>query len=736
MDFYQAVVRDRGREIINTWIEEAEKPDICCDVGEVLSAKLAEALRKVGIHRLFRYQYDAISSIKSGRDTVIVAGTGMGKTEAFLAPILESSLESSDSALILYPTKALARDQYVRIRKLADALGVRTMVYDGDTPQRERRLLYNTPPEIVVSNPDMVNQALIHVAKFREVLKRTKYLVLDDFHVYSGVFGSHMYYLVRRMKRFAKLTFVATSATVGNPYEFSQSLFGRGANVVLGPLGRRGKVIHMLVKPKFRPKWAEAARLASLCIEHGFKCLVFTDSHRFSEMIYRALYSYRNRAAVHRGGLSAEHRKSVEQAFKRGDIDVVIATPTLELGIDIGDVDVAVLASIPPSFNRYLQRVGRVGRRGQVGYVVQILGDDPISQYYANYPGEFFTRSPEPIGLEIENEEVTSLHLLAAAAESPLRISELTPFERSIAAKLVGESLIERSGFLKITPIGRAQLELLNMRGTPHVVKIKSGDRVIGHRELPMALSELHPGAVYMHGGETYRSKSLDLEKKIAIVEREELGHLVTYPLQYMDPQLVSVEEEGAVDGVYYQFGKLKITITTHGYVVRQFATNEMVGKHEIDPLQYTFMTKGVVMYLPPIRFSPNDREDWEARAKGYHATEHVLIAATEIAIGASKTDLGGVSYPDGVVVIYDSHIGGNGTSRLMLRNFRRVSEVALKIVKSCNCVDGCPKCVYSPYCGNNNEMLSRRNAVRILEHLKKSKAPRVGEFPTGRGFA
>lgn len=729
---------DPGREVVYVKTDEAEVVEPCCDVSQVFRAEVAEAFRALGIKALFRHQYDAVQSIRAGRDTVIVAGTGMGKTEAFLAPILEDSVESLGGpvALVLYPTKALARDQLGRFRRLADKLGVRVMVYDGDTPQRERRILYEMPPHVIISNADMTNQALMHVAKFRELVRRVRYLVLDDFHVYSGVFGSHMYYLLRRLRRFRRPLYVATSATVGNPAEFAQALFhSERVNVVWGPLGRRGKLIQALVRPRFRSKWAEAARLSALCIEQGFKCLVFTDSHKYSEIIYRALKmaGRGERVAVHRAGIDPEERRAVEDAFKRGEIDVVISTPTLELGVDIGDVDAAVLASIPPSYNRYLQRVGRLGRRGQTGYVIQILGNDPISQYYRNYPHEFFSRSPEPLGFERENEDVASLHMLAAAADMPLRADELNPFERVVAERLLAGGRLRRVGrFLRLTPEGRELLSSLSLRGSPHVVKIKTTEgRVIGERELPLALYELHPEAIYMHGGRTYVSKELDLTKRVAVVEPTDAEDLMTQALEDMEPEVVEVYDEGAVEGVPYQFGRLRIKITVYGYALKRFTTEETLGEYTIEPLSYEFETKGAVFFMPHVRFSTNEAVDWEARAKGYHATEHVLISAAEIALGASKTDLGGISYPDGVIVIYDSHVGGNGTTRLLINNFRRVAEVALKIVKGCDCVDGCPKCVYSPYCGNNNKMLSRRNAVRILQTvLNKEGVPLLREIP------
>jgi Distinct helicase family with a unique C-terminal domain including a metal-binding cysteine cluster len=737
VDFLSRVLGDPRREIVYVKTDAPEPPDFCCDVGAALRAEVADALRRAGVERLYPFQFDAIRSIRSGRDTVIIAGTGLGKTEAFLAPILEDSLDTfrTPVAVIMYPTKALARDQLGRIRALADRLGVRAMVYDGDTSPRERRILYQSPPHILVTNPDMVSQALMYVSKFRQLASRSRYVVLDDFHVYNGVLGSHMFYLLRRLERFVKPQFVATSATLGNPAEFAELLLGRKANVVQGPRGRRGELVQVLVRPRFRSKWAEAADLAKACIEEGLKCLVFTDSHRYSEMIYRSLKleGYGEDAAVHRAGLGAEERSWVEEAFKRGEINVVVATPTLELGVDIGDVDVAVLASVPPTFNRYLQRVGRVGRRGQTGYVVQILGNDPISSYYRNYPDEFFARSPEPLGLERENEDVASLHMLAMAVDRPLREEELSPYQIRLLEALASAGYLEKRGrFYLISKAGREKLSDLSLRGSPHAVKIKTADGgLLGHRELPLALYELHPEAIYAHGGSTYIVKSLDLSRKVAVVEPTDAEDLTTQALEDMEPHMEEVLEEGRAEGILYQYGRLRIKISVYGYALKRFTTDETLGEYQIEPVSYEFRTKGAVFYMPHVRFSPNDAVDWEARAKGYHATEHVLISAAEIALGASKTDLGGISYPDGAVVIYDSHVGGNGTTKLLLGNFRKVAEVAFKIVDRCDCADGCPKCVYSPYCGNNNKMLSRRNAAEILRRILRGEgAPAVGEIP------
>jgi len=704
-------------------------------VDAAVKREIAEALKSLGITELYQYQYDAIQSLRAGKHTVIVAGTGMGKTEAFLIPILEQAMEAKPpTAIVIYPTKALARDQMWRIRRLADRLGIRAMVYDGDTPQRERRIMYENPPHIIVTNPDMVSQALMWVPKFRELVKRVRFLVLDDFHVYSGVFGTHMYMLLRRIKRFTTPTFAATSATIGNPGEFGEALFGERTNVVIGPTGRRGKIIHMLIHPRTRPKWVEAATLAKNCVETGTKCIVFADSHRIVELVYRALKMWGvNHVAVHRAGLSAEERRSVEEGFRRGEYLVVLATPTLELGIDIGDIDAAILATMPPTYSRYLQRIGRVGRRGRTGLVVQILGNDPMSTYYRNWPQEFYARQPEPVAIERENEDVIARHLVAMAYDRWIRTDELTPLEKTIAEKLTAEKALEKVGpYLRPGPRAREIVSELSLRGSPHQVKIKTTDgKVIGHRELPLALMELHPEAIYVHGGKTYRSVKLDLTTREAIVEPFDAGDLITQALEDMEPEIVEVLEEGRVMGIPYIYGTLRIRIRVIGYALKRFTTDETIGEYSIEPIEYSFTTRGFIVNMPTLRFSPMEDVDWEERAKAYHATEHVLISAAEIVVGASKTDLGGISYPSGHIVIYDSAVGGSGTAKLVLRNFTRVAEVALRIVKGCDCVDGCPKCVYSPYCGNNNKMLSRRNAIRVLDAVLRGTKAEAEPLPS-----
>ena len=731
-EFVKAVLSDDHREVVLVEVERPVHVEPTVDVASAgIPAGVAGALQKNGIEKLYEFQARAIHSIREGRHTVIVAGTGFGKTEAFAVPILEASLGARGPvALVVYPTKALARDQVERLRRLADPLGVRVMVYDGDTPSPERRLLYQHPPHILVSNPDMVNQSLMHVYRFRQLLRDVRYVVLDDFHHYGGVLGSHMYMLLRRLRRFVRRpTFVGTSATIGNPEEFARSIFGvDSVEVVEGPTGRRGHTYHILVRPLYRSKFVEAANIARTCIEWGKKCIVFTDSHRLSELVYRALRmgGYDKHAAVHRAGLSAEERVRVERMFRRGEIDVVIATPTLELGIDVGDVDVVVNTSIPPTFSRYLQRVGRMGRRGQTAYAVQILGNDPIGSYYRNYPREFLERRPEPVGLERENEDVTRVHVLAMAMDMPIRPDELSPFESRIAEDLLASGHLEYRGtYLGITRRGREELRAMNLRGVGQVVRIRDVDgNVIGHRELPLALIELHPHAIYLHGGKTYVAVSLDLGKMEAVVRRAEVGDLYTQALEDMEPHVEEVLEEGTVMGVPYIYGKLRIRRTVYGYALKRMTTEETIGEYTLDePLSYEFRTKGMVLRMPIHRFSSRDEVDFWERAKAYHAAEHVLITAAEIVVGASKTDLGGVSFPSGHIVIYDSHVGGSGTARLVLANLPRVVEVAHNIVSSCDCVDGCPKCVFSVYCGNNNKYLSRRNARVVLGIVLKRRA-------------
>lgn len=749
--FLRELASDSARSIVYIYVEYPVEPEYGPPIEEAdLPRGLVELLKSRGIERFLKYQWEAFQHIVKGDDVVIVSGTGTGKTEAFILPVISMlSKESPDNrgiCIIMYPTKALARDQYVRIREYVSAADMRVEVYDGDTPEEVRRRIYSEPPEILLTNPDMLHYALMYVDKFRSILPRVKFVVLDDFHMYEGVFGTHVHYVLRRLSRFCgKVQYIATSATIGNPEEFASLMFRRPCKVIRGVLGRRGIVKHLLLKSK-RTKIQEAVELVKLCVKAGKRGIVFADSHRVVELIKRLLdkSGLRDLTAVHRAGLRPEERAEIEDKFREGKLMFIIATPTLEIGIDIGNIDVAIMATVPPSYIRYLQRSGRVGRRGQISYVMQILGNDPISSYFENYPEEFYNRSPEPLYIDPRNVELARLHILAMCEDAPIKLSELDDFEYCIAMSLVEEGLmrIVHDKYLYLTEEGRKIVRRLrSLRGMGDKVEIylKDGKKKIGERELPIAIRELFPGAIYLHGGRVYKVVSLDMDSRRAYVVKvpEEEVNYVTVALYTSIPHVDKVIERGSVLGIPYHYVELTIEERVEGYIVKDMYSSRIIREEYLDEeISYKFKTKGLILYMPLITFSKIEPLDHIERAKAYHAVEHALIIASQISIGAGQTDLGGISYPTGEIVIYDGHLGGSGLCRQLANKLKETIEIAYKIVKNCKCYDGCPKCIYSPYCGNNNKYLSRRNAIKVLEHVLRGERTVERELPIhSRGY-
>ncbi len=736
--FIERLRSDRGRRVIYVHVEHPCEVEWGPYVSELpIPHRLIRYLESIGIKRLFKHQWISYNYVLEGHDVVIVSGTGTGKTESFIIPLIKLLSESIDHAMIVYPTKALARDQLLRIRSYLDCADLDVEVYDGDTPSDVRRRIYERAPRVIITNPDMISQALTYVSKFREIVRKVRYMVLDDFHVYSGALGVGVHYVLNRMRRICRsVQYIATTATIGNPEEFARQILGRDVKVVRGVSGRRGLVKHVLVKPTSRSKIVETADLIRLCIEQGKRCLAFADSHRLVEYVKRVLdrWGFGDQIMVHRAGLRPEVRREIEDRFRDGSLKALIATPTLEMGIDIGDVDVAIMSTIPPSYMKYLQRSGRVGRRGQTSYVIQVLGSDPISSYFERRPEEFYSREVEPLYVDVTNEDIARYHLLAMSLEKPMRLSELSGFERHVVDKLAQSKLVEiRGGYVRITRDGlRALRSAKGIRGAGDQVRIVHEGKLIGFRELPIAIRELHDEAIYLHGGEVYRVVSLDLSLRTAyVVKYQSERDYVTTPLYRSDPSVVRVLESGEVSNVPYDYVELKIREAVYGYVLRELLSGETVEERLFDrPILYEFSTKGIILYFPQIKLSNVELIDLVERAKAYHALEHALIISSQISVGSGQTDLGGISYPTGHIVIYDSFIGGSGLSRQLVRRFKEVLRVAHNVLSQCTCADGCPRCIYSVYCGNNNRYLSRRNALRVLDRVLKGEAALRTEIP------
>jgi len=736
--FLAKLSKDGSRKLICSYLELPQALEYGSPIESLnISREVKIALSRLGIKRLFLHQERAIELVKKGINTFIMSGTGTGKTEAFLIPILDDVIKDPFGglkAILIYPTKALARDQLKRINKfIAPFFGVRALVYDGDTPIKVRKEIYRTPPSLLITNPDMIHVSLQGSEEFRDIIREVKYIVLDDAHVYNGVFGTHVSYVLRRLSRFIDHVpvHIATSATIDNPKEFIEELTGLEFEVVSSSAGKRGEVVHTFIKPLGRSKTFEVLSLVKACQEAGFKCLIFADSHRVVEMIKLMGKKYGINIEVHRAGLRPEERIEIEEGLRSGKIMTVAATPTLELGIDVGDLDVIVLYSIPPTFTRYVQRTGRSGRRGQRAYVFVILGEDPISSYYEKHPEDFFNASYDPLSIDKSNEEICRIHVLAMARDRPFRWRELRGLEESVAKSLLAEGYLRmKGGIVKLTKKGLSYLRSkMSLRGIGDIVRIYTENGIlVGEREMPMALKELHPGAIYVHRGRMYLSLILTKEKAIVRELPRDLGY-ITVPIYYSIPDQVEVIESREVAGLRIGYVDIELAEIVYGYVVKTFPGWVTVREELLnESYEYKFRTKGISINFPIV-------EEWNEyqNAEAFHAIEHALITASQTIVGASPTDLGGVSFPSGHIYIYDTYPGGSGISKLLMKRFKSVVARAYRIVSECTCKDGCPRCIYSPYCGNNNRVLSRARGKYVLEGVLKGKLKELHEERWGR---
>ena len=722
-DILGVIRGDEGHRVVYVYFEDAREPEPGPRVEEVISeAVLVESLKKRGIYRLYKFQAEAIQKIRNGRNVFIVAGTGVGKTEAFLLPILERLMHEEDElGLLVYPTKALARDQLDRIEWYAGSVfGFRMGVFDGDTPEEERKRMLTYPPRLIVTNPDMLHLTLHSSPRYRELFAKTSFIVLDDSHIYSGVFGSHVHYVLRRFKRILNShpVMIGASATIGNPSEFSEKLFGEPVEIVDAGRTRKAPIYHVMLTPKTRSRASEVLWLLKKLSDNGLRTLVFVDSHRVAESLAIQASNMGLRVAVHRAGLLPEERKKVESQLKRGLLDALVATPTLELGIDVGELDAAILYGVPPTFSKYLQRAGRVGRRNKTGYVFLVLGNDPISAYYERNPEEFYGQEPDPVFLEPENYEVVKVHLIAMALDSPFKVEELTPVEKATLEELLklGYLKMTSSGFIHATRLGRAFLrEHENLRGVGDQLKIVSDTgKLIGYREKQMAIKELFPGAIYLHAGRSFLSIRFEDTKAVVKPLPVKTPPVTTHPLYYTLPEEGTIYMEREVMGVKVAYLDLTVTDVVYGYVTKTFPEGQTINQKMLDSdLSYRFATKGILLEFP--QFS-----EWSElqNAEAFHAVEHALIYAGQLALGASPTDMGGISFPSGHIYIYDAFPGGSGVTKALYSKLEQVIVKAYDIVSRCTCEDGCPRCIFSPYCGNNNKILSRRRAARVLGEM------------------
>ena len=746
---------------------------------------IAGRLAASGIRTLYGFQAEAIRRILAGENVVIEAPTASGKTEAFAASVIEAlrrrdgapppppplrprdaaaaaaaggpDSPSAMGALFVYPTKALARDQFPKISALAESAGLRAAVFDGDTGDADRRRVLRSPPHVLATNFDVLHYHMMRRTALSALLASARHLVVDEVHTYTGVFGAAVHHIVRRLDRLAgrRLRIVAASATLGNAAEFCGTLFGRPFSHVVGA-GAAASTEFIMLFPTMKPRSTVVADLAhTLASSHRKKTMVFSGSHAGAEV---AAIKARRRGVkidVHRAGLPDAHRRRVEESFRRGAARAVSCTPTLELGIDIGDVDAVV--SSPAPYNRLVQRIGRAARRGRRGYAVLALGNDPISQYYSNHPSDYF-EDAEGLHVDPSNPVVASYQALAMACDRAVLPEEASAQDRAALDEHVrlGNAVVRGGRYAAVPEKAHAALSKYSIRGIAESLDIVLDGRRVGERAFPMALDELHPGAVYLMAGARYRVGSNDYPAggRHAVLERPPPGRLYyTKAIATVWPLVEEVLETRTAFGAEAAMCRLLLRRVVSGYVTVDLddapdeqAVSSSAGEPTLlsEPIVYSYETKGLVLRAPIPRgrleeAAAGGEEAAHLAGASFHAAEHVLIEAGSMVTGAAPRDLGGISMGGtGVIFVHDGAVGGTGASRALYDSIEKAVARAAAVVRECPCrsADGCPRCTYSYMCGNNNAPLDKAGALESLELLASGEQTWLGEAVTREGYA
>ena len=711
-----------------------------------LEKEISDFLNELKIKQFYKFQEDAIQEIVFGENVVIEAPTASGKTEAFLIPVIQRIKKESNQgkvfAIFVYPTKALARDQYPKIKKFADKIKINVKVFDGDTKIEERKEIIEKSPEILITNFDVLHYHLWHQTKFSSILSSTKILVVDEAHVYSGIFGTNVHYIIKRLKRICnnKLQFIAASATLDDAKTFCEQLFGEKMKLIKGS-GKKGETDFVMLFPSLRTQRKLMVELTKKLTDKNHKTMVFSNSHLNAELLAMQAKKQKINIKVHRAGLMANYRMSVEKQFKEDKLQAISCTPTLELGIDVGNVDCVISSTIP--VNRLTQRIGRAARKGQRGYAFLTLGNDPISQYYKNHPDDYF-EDIEKTYIDPNNPFVEEFQILAMACDKPISKHELKEHQDVIEHHIIEENIIESNNriipnFEKINSV----LNNYSIRGIGKSIDIFLNEKKVGDRTLPIALEELHKDAIYFLAGSRYKVKELNYpEKNFAKIERIPKDYpYYTKSLTEEWPTIETVFEKRNAGGIEVAFCKLHIEKKVYGYVNIELGQEVTQGEKVMldTPLEYDFITKGIVFHAPkPLEIMEKSEDEEYTEASGYHATEHVVIEGSNMITGGVSQDLGGISLgTSGLIFIYDGAIGGSGASKALYDRFEKALERSMHIVKECPCKNeaGCPRCTFSYRCGNNNEFLHKYSALEILERINNGEKtelidPVEGEKP------
>jgi DEAD/DEAH box helicase domain-containing protein len=738
--------RRENRGAIAHWQTLPARPARFGELLPALPPSIATALEARGIQRLYTHQVRAVEALRARHDTVVVTGTASGKSLCFHLPALETLLEEPGAtALYLFPTKALAQDQLKSLTRLAagDLQLAGTLfagVYDGDTATGTRRKL-REQANVILSNPDMLHAGILpQHAKWARFLRALRYVVVDEMHVYRGIFGSHVANVLRRLERIVRhyggdFRYVLCSATIRNPGELASALTGRDVEVVDDDGAPRGEKHFVFWNPPYRDETrierrssnVEGCQLVAGLIERGAQVIAFTKSRVSAELVYRyareQLERVRPRSGAvpadpagaplherlrpYRGGYLPEERRAIEQALFSGQLRGVVSTNALELGIDVGGLDAAVLIGAAPTLASIWQQAGRAGRSGATPSVVVLVAyNDTVDQYLMRAPEYFFGRSPEAACVDPHNPYILAQQLACAAYELPIAPEDEAAFgpqTRDVLAALEesGETrTIDERAYWAKSDFPGAKVSLRTMGDNTFTIQDgANGHAVIGTVDMISGLELVYPEAIYLHDGESYFVKALDLEQKIATVEPREVDYY-TQPVLDTNIRIRGELRAREWGGEHVSFGEVTYSWQVIAMKKIQYRSLDAIGYHPLELPRLTLDSAG-------LWFAPRE-ETWKALAaaglnpwEALSGVRNLFVQLLPMMAMCDPMDLGGMidssNFGRPAIFLFDRYPGGLGFAEQGWARLEELAAASLSHLEGCPCGDGCPACVGLP---------------------------------------
>ncbi|MDD4876296.1 MAG: DEAD/DEAH box helicase [Dehalococcoidales bacterium] len=724
------------------------------ELDRPLNDGLQDCLSKHGLSRLYTHQAEAVNNIRYGKNVMVSTSSASGKTMCYNIPTMESMLtERNSRALYLFPTKALAQDQLRNLQELfcPHLLSLEELdTFDGDTPYTERSEI-RKKARIILTNPDMLHIGILpnHQA-WTKLLTNLKYVVIDEAHIYRGVFGSHMANVLRRLRRLcqyygAKPQFVCCSATIANPDEHAEKMVGLPFTIIDNDGAPHGEKDFIFWNPPIIDEAksirgsvnSEATNIFTELVNCNIRTLTFVRTRRLVELIYnytrqklmKIKPSLAEQIKPYRAGYLPKERRKIEQELFSGKLLGVVATTALELGIDIGDLEATILTGYPGSIASTWQQANRSGR-GKGKSLSFLIGlDNPLDQYFMRYPDYFFQNNYENALINPDNPYILKNHILCAAWELPLTISDEKIFGPAFSKnrlELEGIGLLrERRRKQYLSPRIAYPAQNINIRSTSgenYSLIDTSTDSLLETIDASVAFFQIHPGAIYLHQGESYLITDLDLVSRTAYAQPATVPYY-TQTKEMDDLRIVRLIRSKNLGEITICLGQVAITNNVVGFKKKAQFTEEIIAEEPLNLPAQHFPTVALWFDLPLDAVTRLEKEQLDF-AGGLHAAEHAAIAILPLFALSDRNDIGGVSTPfhsdtgKAQIFIYDAYPGGIGIAEKGFELVVDLWQAALKTIVDCPCEDGCPSCIQSPKCGNNNKPLDKKAAQILLEAL------------------